>query len=266
MNTPAQPATAIPGDGEPLAARAGREPRRIARVLPLVGVPHLDRLFDYEVPAEMDEDAQAGVRVRIRFNGRLVDGFIIERRTSSDHSGKLLPLERVISPIRLLSEHMWRLVTQLADRAAGTRADVLRAAIPPRHASAEKAGLFAGGKSWEDLYSPLEPVAELRAQARNDAEAALAKYHFGPRFLAALLDEGAAPRMSLLTAPGDDDARLAAVLAAATAWAGKTALVIAPHQRLVDRVSEALAALSIPILITQSLEIRSEVYVQECFL
>ena len=242
MNTTAQPAAANPGDGELLAAGAGRQPRRIARVLPLVGVPHLDRLFDYEVPAEVDADAQAGVRVRIRFNGRLVDGFIIERRSSSDHSGKLRPLERVISPIRLLPEHMWRLVNQLAERAAGTRADVLRAAIPPRHASAEKAGLFAGGKAWEDLYSTLEPVAELRAQARSDAESALGKYRFGPRFLAALLDEGAAPRMSLLTAPGDDDARLAAVLAAATAWAGKSALVIAPNQRLVDRVSEALTA------------------------
>lgn len=232
--------------GERDFSHADLPPRRIARVLPLVGVPHLDRLFDYEVPQKMDADARPGVRVRVRFSGRLVDAFVIERRSSSEHQGSLRPLERVISPIRVLPEHMWRLVNQLAERAGGTRADVLRAAIPPRHANAEKAGLFAGGKAWEDLYSPLEPVAELREKARADAEEALSKYRFGPRFLTALIDESAAPRMSLLAAPGDDDARLAAQLAAATAWAGKSALVIAPNQRLVARVTRALAAWTSP--------------------
>lgn len=39
-----------------------------------MSVPHLDRDFDYLVPAEHSDDAQPGVRVRVRFHGRLVDG------------------------------------------------------------------------------------------------------------------------------------------------------------------------------------------------
>lgn len=54
----------------------------------MLSVPHLDRDFDYLVPAEHSDDAQPGVRVRVRFHGRLVDGFVLERRSDSDHHGK----------------------------------------------------------------------------------------------------------------------------------------------------------------------------------
>ncbi|GAA3308119.1 hypothetical protein GCM10020295_69090 [Streptomyces cinereospinus] len=47
------------------AALAGELP--VARVLVDKGVLHLDRYFDYAVPAELDADAQPGVRVRVRF-------------------------------------------------------------------------------------------------------------------------------------------------------------------------------------------------------
>lgn len=39
----------------------------VARVLVDKGVLHLDRYFDYAVPAELDAEAQPGVRVRVRF-------------------------------------------------------------------------------------------------------------------------------------------------------------------------------------------------------
>ncbi|HXO55838.1 MAG TPA: hypothetical protein VN866_04740, partial [Mycobacterium sp.] len=55
----------------------------------MLSVPHLDREFDYLVSEEQSDDAQPGVRVRLRFHGRLVDGFILERRTETDHVGKL---------------------------------------------------------------------------------------------------------------------------------------------------------------------------------
>ena len=132
----------------------------VARVLPMLGVPHLDRLFDYAVPADLDAHAQPGVRVRVRFSGRLVDAFVIERRRRSDHPGELRPLERVISPIEVLPQPLWQLVNTLADRYAGVRSDILRSAVPSRHASAEKAGLFADGAAWEDLGATLQSVEQ----------------------------------------------------------------------------------------------------------
>ncbi|MBM4487640.1 hypothetical protein GS471_06105, partial [Rhodococcus hoagii] len=58
-------------------------------MLPLLPVAHLDREFDYLIPAELDDQAQPGVRVRVRFSGRLVDGYLLERIESSEHPGKL---------------------------------------------------------------------------------------------------------------------------------------------------------------------------------
>ena len=59
--------------------RQAAEHEPIARVLPMLSVPHLDREFDYLVSSEQSDDAQPGVRARVRFHGRLVDAFILER-------------------------------------------------------------------------------------------------------------------------------------------------------------------------------------------
>ncbi|MGW0802981.1 primosomal protein N' family DNA-binding protein [Nonomuraea sp. NPDC002799] len=111
--------------------------RPVARVVVDSPLPHLDRPFDYLVPAPMHETAEPGVRVRVRFAGKLVDGFLLERVEKSDHDGKLTPLERVVSPERVLTPEIAGLARAVADRYAGTLNDVLRLAIPPRHAKAE---------------------------------------------------------------------------------------------------------------------------------
>ena len=120
------------------ATRQQAEHEPVARVLPMLSVPHLDREFDYLVPAELSDDAQPGVRAKVRFNGRLVDAFILERRSDTDHSGKLGWLDRVVSAERVLTPDVQRLAEAVAARYAGSRPDVLRLAIPPRHATVEK--------------------------------------------------------------------------------------------------------------------------------
>ena len=70
----------------------------VARVLPLLGVGHLDRVFEYRIDSQQDAWAQPGVRVRIRFGNRLVDGILLERTSTPEHTGKLSWLDRVISP------------------------------------------------------------------------------------------------------------------------------------------------------------------------
>ena len=79
-----------------------------------------------------------GCRVRVRFAGQLVDGYLLERIQTSEHQGKLARLERVTSPEPVLTPEIFDLARAVADRYAGTLADVLRLAIPPRHATAER--------------------------------------------------------------------------------------------------------------------------------
>jgi primosomal protein N' (replication factor Y) (superfamily II helicase) len=112
----------------------------VARVAVDVPLAHLDRPFDYLVPERLAESAVPGCRVRVRFAGQLMGGYLLERLSESDHPGRLAALERVVSPEPVLTPEIAALAREVADRYAGTLADVLRLAIPPRHARVEAEG------------------------------------------------------------------------------------------------------------------------------
>jgi primosomal protein N' (replication factor Y) len=125
------PAAARPPSPVPAAAKP------VARICVDVPLPHLDRPFDYLVPAKLAARALPGTRVRVRFAGQRVDGYLLERVDDSSHDGRLAYLERVGSAEPVLHPEIARLARAVADRYAGTLADVLRLAVPPRHARAE---------------------------------------------------------------------------------------------------------------------------------
>lgn len=112
---------------------------RVAQVLIDSGLVHLDRPFEYLVPDELDEAAQPGVRIKARFAGRDLAGYVVERSEVAEHTGRLAPLRTVVSPEQVLTPHVLEVARRLARHQAGTVMDVLRLAIPPRHARAEKA-------------------------------------------------------------------------------------------------------------------------------
>jgi primosomal protein N' (replication factor Y) len=111
----------------------------VARIVVDVPLAHLDRPFDYSVPSELDMAAVPGCRVRVRFAGQLVDGYLLERAESSEYEKKLAFIEKVVSAEPVLAPEIAILARAIADRYAGGMIDVLRLAIPPRHARAEAA-------------------------------------------------------------------------------------------------------------------------------
>ena len=198
----------------------------IARVLPMLSVPHLDREFDYLVSAEQSDDAQPGVRVRLRFHGRLVDGFILERRTDTDHVGKLAWLDRVVSAEAVLTPEIRRLVDAVAARYAGTRADVLRLAVPPRHAKVERE------TSTPSTLSDIESIDATGWEV----------YGRGGQFLTALAESRGA-RAVWQALPGELWADRFAQAAAQTVQTGRAVVAIVPDQRDVDALWQAATAL-----------------------
>src|SRR5450756_2178884 len=110
----------------------------VALVLVDVGLPHLDRPFEYLVPASMADLAVPGARVKVRFAGQDVDGFVLERARTADYQGTLAPLRKVVSPEAVLTPAVLALSREIASRYAGTLGDVVRLAVPPRHATAER--------------------------------------------------------------------------------------------------------------------------------
>jgi primosomal protein N' (replication factor Y) (superfamily II helicase) len=208
-------------------ARTPVEVEPIARVLPMLSVPHLDREFDYLVSAEQSDDAQPGVRVRVRFHGRLVDGFVLERRNDTDHTGKLGWLDRVVSAEPVLTAEIRRLVDAVAARYAGTRPDVLRLAVPARHARVEREPAATLPLPAPSIPAPVDPSAwEL--------------YGRGGQFLAALAESRAA-RAVWQALPGEPWADRFAEAAAQTIRTGRAVLAIVPDQRDLDTLWRAAA-------------------------
>ncbi|MGV9824868.1 MULTISPECIES: primosomal protein N' [unclassified Gordonia (in: high G+C Gram-positive bacteria)] len=191
----------------------------------MLGLAHLDRAFDYLIDSEQDADAVPGARVRVRFSGRLIDGFLLDRVDESEHPGKLGWLDRVVSPEPVLSPEMIRVCRAVADRYAGTMSDVVRLAVPPRHARTEKEATAA-------------PTAEVIVGDREPWRA----YRNADSFLDALA-AGATPRALWQALPGEQWTQRLAELAAVTAAAGRGVVVIVPDQRDLDRLDAACAPL-----------------------
>ncbi|MFD5271187.1 primosomal protein N' [Streptomyces sp. NPDC058335] len=210
----------------------------VARVLVDKGVLHLDRYFDYAVPAELDADAQPGVRVRVRFGagrgrvregrregGGLIDGFLVERLAESDYAGPLAALAQVVSPEPVLSPELLGLARAVADRYAGSLADVLQLAVPPRSARAEQ----------RPSPAPLPPPEAPQPGSWG-------RYQHGGAFLDALAS-GGAPRAVWNALPGPGWSEELARAVAATLASGRGALVVVPDGRAAARVDGALTAL-----------------------
>jgi primosomal protein N' (replication factor Y) len=221
----------------------------VARVLVESSLPHLDRPFDYSVPAGLDDAAQAGVRVKVSFNGQELAGFLLERIAESDAGHALVPLQKVVSPLSVLTPAVRILAAAVAARCAGTLSDVLRVAVPPRVARLEKdflAGAGAGhgqnadAESYPQNLQP--PVAGPAAAAARAPEAHWADYRNGPAFLRHLRD-GGAPRAVFSPLQGYGSAawpHLIAEAVAAVRGSGRGALVVVPDYRDLRRLETAL--------------------------
>lgn len=204
----------------------------VARVAVDVSLSHLDRPFDYAVTPEQDADAVPGARVRLRFAGKQRDGMILDRVAETEHGGRLAPLNKVISAEPVLTSEIARLVRQVADHYAGSFADVMRLAVPPRHAATEKA---ASGRVERRVELPPEVAG---------AHPTWSAYPTGPGLLSAL-GRGQSPRAAwqvIPTAapPGDWAAGFAAA-ALATLRSGRGSVLIVPDQRDLDRLQFACA-------------------------
>lgn len=234
----------------------------VARVIIESSIPHLDRPFDYLVPVELDDSAQPGVRVKVRFGGQELLGFITDRLEHGEPGIRLQPLRAVVSPEVVLSAPVLVTARAVAERYAGTLWDVLRSAVPPRMARVEKE-VFTDPLSM--TQSAGEPSEEQDAAATPaDTEASnpstqgeqssisgvggpaeldalhsplLAEYEGGAHF-AAELAAGNSPRAVLSAVPNRPGHWPALLLEAALATmeSGRGALIVVPDSRDLSRL------------------------------
>ena len=216
----------------------------IARVAVDISLAHLDRPFDYLVPASLDQSAVPGCRVRVRFAGQLVDGYLLERAETSEHQGKLARLERVTSPEPVLTPEIFQLARAVADRYGGTLADMLRLAIPPRHAAAERDAPAAERDPLTTDHNAPAPGTPHPAPKHPDP-GTWDRYPAGAAFLAGLAG-GRPVRAAWSALPGPEWPNEIAIAAATSAAAGRGVVIVVPDARDLDRVDAALTAVTQP--------------------
>jgi primosomal protein N' (replication factor Y) len=132
-------------EGKPLALRVARAKKpqhtansalKVAALWVDSGVFHLDQSFDYLIPEALKDLISIGTRVIVPFNSRLVEGLVIELREESKEP-RLKYISKVLG-IPVATESSLQLIRSVAERWASHPMDVVRFAIPPRVAKAEK--------------------------------------------------------------------------------------------------------------------------------
>src|SRR5699024_7261975 len=184
-----------------------------------------------------------------------------ERANSTDVVGPLAALERIVSPLPVADERVMELVHAVAQRWAGTVPDVLRLAVPPRHAAGERSALTALARMQDepppqpdpqDFPAPegappalagyvealtdwLGPDADSAGLGRQTPEDDRAAGHPGPRAAAALTPAGE-PGTGWITAGLHAAAHVIA--------AGRSVLWVVPDHRELDALAARLGSLS----------------------
>ena len=216
----------LPEPGQRTVTVAGvRDP--VARVLLDSPVPHLDRTFDYLVPAAMAQQALPGTRVMVRFGEQEMRGWIWERGSTTTHIGRLSALRRVVSDLPVLPEGSRRLIEAVASRSCGTRSDVVRLAVPARHATTEKA------------ERDKAPLALPTWEPPSSSELSWQPYDGGEEFLRRLA-HGEAPRAVWSALP----AQLPPPEARSSDDDGRRVPVVSPWQLCLARAVQATLASS----------------------
>ena len=102
--------------------------------------------------------------VRVRFGGQRVNGIIWKRAdTSATPESSIRYIERVVTDRVLVPESMRDDMTRIADAFGGTRANILRLAVPPRGKSRKPARASA-------IAMPQETAAGKQRLAAVDQE------------------------------------------------------------------------------------------------
>ncbi|MDO5644909.1 MAG: primosomal protein N' [Dermabacter sp.] len=266
---PALPPGGADGEpsGPPFALTSGFEVAEVdpvARVHVFGVLPHLDRLFEYAVPASLAH-VVPGQRVRVQFSGRDREALVRSRHALPETTRPLAPLKALVSEDVVIDESMFRLCEDVAARYAGSVTDVLRLAVPPRSAAAEASAQARREKDRAEAVADADSVADAESEdaaAREDAPETedppaperlyATKYPGLAAFLGhATSREGATPRASIVLDPVDAWCALA-VEAVGALNPDQGAIILASDQRDVERAQAAFAAAGIDALTLSS--------------
>lgn len=224
------------------AAKTPAAEHPIAQVVLDIQATHLGQTFDYLVEQRYSKSAQPGTMVRVRFGGQRVNGIVWKRAdASATPESSLRYIERMVTDRVLVPESMRDDVTRIADAFGGTRANILRLAVPARVAKVEQE-LRLGSRSISNVEVRRERLDSVEQESygqlqRQYANIALLREALqGRRFQSFVFDP----------LPGFDHWRRCAAWMVVTALAqDKPAVLVLPTMREITDMTETLRSVGL---------------------
>ena len=102
------------------------------------GISTLAEPFSYLIPEKLSQQIRIGSRVQVPFKDKHLEGIVIARTAANSDSRELKSIYKLLGAFPVASAETLQLINLTADYWGGTPYDVIRSAIPPRVASAEK--------------------------------------------------------------------------------------------------------------------------------
>ena len=106
------------------------------------GIATLTEPFSYLIPEKLSSQIKIGSRVQVPFKDKQLEGIIIDRTPLPTDSKELKSIYKLLGDFPVATQETIELISLSANFWGGSPYDVIRSAIPPRVASAEKGLAF----------------------------------------------------------------------------------------------------------------------------
>ena len=232
---------------KPVAKKPAAE-HPIAQWVLDIQATHLGQTFDYFFEERHSEAARPGAMVRVRFGGQRVNGIVWNRvDASATPESSMRYIERVLSDRVIVPRSMRDDITRIADAFGGTRANILRLAVPPRIAKVEaevRIGNRGNSIAATERLAAVEEEAYGRLQRQYGNINLLRDALQGRRFQSFVFDP----------LPGADHwRRCAAWMVVAALVQDRSAVLVLPTMREVADMAETLRSVGLrPFAQTQA--------------
>ena len=142
----------------------------VASVWVDTAIPTLTEPFSYLIPEKLSSQIRIGSRVQVPFKDKHLEGIVIERSALTTDARELKSIYKLLGEFPVASEETLELISLTASYWGGAPYDVIRSAIPPRVASAEKGLTFSpapisskseSAVSFHLLPPKLDPISAL---------------------------------------------------------------------------------------------------------
>ena len=109
-----------------------RSGRLVAAVLVDTPVSHLEGIYDYLIPENIESSAIVGTKVIVEFGSTLVEGLIVDVRPRDEKTNKLKSIQKINSVSGIVSLDSINYLEGVRNRFGGSMWNLINQAIPPR--------------------------------------------------------------------------------------------------------------------------------------